>query len=130
MQESHASRVSVLETSELEQVAYLETGKMPATNEFSPDERFTTTTHMGDDIVKVFDTRTFALIETVTVGKSPVNSAFRPDGRYVYVTNSKSGSVSVINAETWRVEKTIDLGGAPFGIYLFDPMNGVMAGSR
>ena len=85
---------------------------------------------MGDNIVRVFDTVTFGLIETMTVGKSPVNSVFRPDGRYAYVTNSQSGSISVINAETWRVEKTIDVGGAPFGIYLFDPINGVMAGSR
>lgn len=130
VEESNASRVSILETSELETVAYIETGKMPATNEFSPDGRFTITTHMGDEIVMVFDTRTFGLIETVTVGKSPVNSVFRPDGRYVYVTNSKSGSVSVIDAETWRVIKTIDVGGAPFGIYLFDPTRGVMAGSR
>ncbi len=59
-----------------------------------------------------------------------MNSVFNADGRYAYVTNWGSDTVSVIDAARWEVVKTIKVGSHPFGIYLFDPSQGSMAGNR
>ncbi len=130
VEERDSSKVSVFDTRTFERLAYLPAGKMPATNEFAPSGRYTVVTHMGDNVIKVFESETFREVKTVKVGKSPVNSAFRPDGRYVYVTNRLSGTVSVIDTADWKVAKTLKVGDKPFGIYLFDPTQGTMAGNR
>ncbi len=130
VQEREAFKLSVFDTQTLERVAYLPVGTRPATNEFTPSGRYTLVTHLGDSVVKVFEVDTFREVKTLQVGKSPVNSVFRPDGRYAYVTNRQSGTVSVIDAERWEVVKTLTVGGHPFGIYLFDPTQGQMAGNR
>ena len=49
---------------------------------------------------------------------------------YAYVTNRLSGTVSVIEADGWTVVRTLKVGEKPFGIYLFDPARGEMAGNR
>lgn len=130
IEERDSSKVSVFDTQTFERLAYLPVGKEPATNEFTPSGRHTVVTHMGDDVVKVFEADTFQEVKTIKVGKSPVNAAFRPDGRYGYVTNQLSGAVSVIDTEGWNVAKTLKVGDKPFGIYLFDPAKGQMAGNR
>lgn len=130
VQEREASQISVLDTRSFERLSRLPVGKMPATNEFSPTGPYTVTTHIGDNVIKVFNSNNFTEIKQITVGKSPVNSAFTPDGRTVYVTNRMSGTVSVIDTEGWTVVKTVEVGAEPFGIYLFDPDLGKMAGNR
>ncbi len=130
VEERDTARVSVFDTESFERLAYLSVGKGPATNEFTPSGRYTLVTHMNDNVVKVFETDTFREVKTIKMGKSPVNSAFRPDGRYAYVTNRLSGTVSVIDTERWEVIKTVTVGKRPFGIYLFDPTEGRMAGNR
>lgn len=130
VEEREAFTLSVFDTQTFERLARLSVGKRPATNEFTPSGRYTLVTHMGDSIVKVFKADTFRDIKTLQVGKSPVNAVFRPDGRYAYVTNRRSGTVSVIDTERWEVVKTLTVGGNPFGIYLFDPTLGQMAGNR
>lgn len=37
---------------------------------------------------------------------------------------------SVIDMEGLEVAKTLEVGGKPFGIYVFDPSRGEMAGNR
>ncbi len=130
VQEREAFTLSVFDTQTFERLARLPVGKRPATNEFTPSGRYTLTTHIGDDVIKVFEADTFQEVTTLKVGKSPVNSVFHPDGRYTYVTNRQSGTVSVIDVERWEVVKTLTVGGNPFGIYLFDPTQGQMAGNR
>jgi YVTN family beta-propeller protein len=130
VQEREAFKLSVFDTQTRERVAHLPVGIRPATNEFSPSGQYTLVTHIGDSVVKVFETATFREVKTLQVGESPVNSAFHPDGRYAYVTNRQSGTVSVIATDRWEVVKTLTVGGSPFGIYLFDPTQGQMAGNR
>ena len=130
VQERESATVSVYDTTSLKRLAALPVGNKPATNEFTPSGRYTLVTHIGDKIVKVFESETFREVKTLNVGKSPVNSVFRPDGRYAYVTNRGSNTVSVIDTNLWDVVKTLDVGKAPFGIYIFDPESGEMAGNR
>ncbi len=59
-----------------------------------------------------------------------MNSIFEPSGQYAYVTNRQSNSVSIIDTELWEEVKTIKVGANPFGIYLFNPSLGTMAGNR
>ncbi|MEE9291224.1 MAG: YncE family protein, partial [Alphaproteobacteria bacterium] len=47
-----------------------------------------------------------------------------------YVTNRQSNSVSIIDTVPWEEIKTIKVGTHPFGIYLFNPSQGTMAGNR
>ncbi len=130
VQERDASRLSVYDTRTFERVARVRVGRTPITNEFSPSGRYTLVTHIGESFVKVFDAGTFEEVKTIEVGRSPVNSVFDADGRYAYVTNWGSDTVSVIDAARWEVVKTIKVGSHPFGIYLFDPSQGSMAGNR
>lgn len=130
VQERDASKISIFDANSFERLARLAAANKPATNEFTPSGRYTLQTHLGDNVVMVFETDTFSEVKRVKVGDSPVNSAFRPDGRYAYVTNRKSGTVSVIDTERWEVMKTLEVAAKPFGIYLFDPAKGQMAGNR
>ena len=130
VQERDASRLSVYDTRTFERVARIPVGRTPITNEFTPSGRYTIVTHVGESFVKVLDAGTFREVKTIEVGKSPVNSVFDSGGRYAYVTNWGSNTVSIIDAKRWEVVKTIKVGTNPFGIYLFDPSQGTMAGNR
>ena len=130
VQERETSKVSVFDAQTFERVARLPSGTGPATTEFRPSRRYAITTHIDDQVVKIFDSDTLREVKTLEVGQNPVNSAFQPDGRYVYVTNKASNTVSIIDTERWEVVKTLDVGKTPWGIYLFDPATGQMAGNR
>ena len=95
-----------------------------------PSGRTTITTHLGEEFLKIFAAESLAEIKTIQVGQSPVNSIVEPRGRYAFVTNRQSNSVSVIDTELWEEIKTIKVGTNPFGIYLFNPGLGTMAGNR
>jgi len=130
VQERDAAMLSVYDAKTLERVARVPVGRAPITTEFTPSGRMTITTHIGEDFLKIFDAEGLGEIKTIQVGKSPVNSIVEPTGRYAYVTNRQSNSVSVIDTELWGEIKTIKVGTNPFGIYLFNPSLGTMAGNR
>ena len=130
VQERDRSRVSVYDTGSLKRIARIPVGRTPITNEFSPSGRYAIVNHAGESFVKIFDAVSLQEVKTIPVGRSPVNAVFDPDERYAYVTNWGSHSVSVIDVERWEVVKTIKVGRNPFGIYLFDPSEGRMAGNR
>ncbi len=130
VQERETSKISVFDAQTFERVARLSVGKGPATTEFTPSRRFAVTTHIADQMVKVFESGSFKEVKTIQVGQNPVNSVFHPDGRYAYVTNKASNTVSIIDVERWEAVKTLDVGNTPWGIYLFDPTRGEMAGNR
>ena len=130
VQERDASKLSIYDTKSFERVARIPVGRTPAITEFTPSGRYTLTTHIGERFVKVFDAGTLKKVKTIEVGRNPVNAIVEPGGRYAYVTNWGSNTVSVIDVERWEVVKTIKVGTRPFGIYLFDPSTGKMAGNR
>ena len=130
VQERETSKVSVFDAQSFERLARLPSGKGPATTEFTPSSRYAVTTHIDDQVVKVFESDTYREVKTLEVGQNPVNSVFRPDGRYVYVTNKGSNTVSIIETERWEAVKTLEVGKTPWGIYLFEPTRGEMAGNR
>ncbi|MCZ6848334.1 MAG: hypothetical protein O7F75_05750, partial [Alphaproteobacteria bacterium] len=130
VQERDAAKLSVYEAETLKRVARLPVGRAPITTEFTPSGRTTLTTHIGENFLKVFDANSHREIKTIQVGQSPVNSIFEPGGRYAYVANRQSNSVSVIDTKLWEEIKTIKVGTHPFGIYLFNPSQGTMAGNR
>lgn len=130
VQERDAFKLSVYDSKTLERVARIPVGKTPAVTEFTPSGRYTLTTHIGESFVKVLDAVTLKEVKTIEVGRNPVNAIFESGGRYAYVTNWGSNTVSVIDVKSWEVVKTIDVGTNPFGIYLFDPGQGKMAGNR
>ena len=130
VQERDAAMLSVYESKTLARVARFPVGRAPITTEFTPSGQTTITTHIGEGFIKIFDAESLGEIKTIQVGQSPVNSIVEPSGRYAYVTNRQSNSVSVIDTEQWREIKTIKVETNPFGIYLFNPSLGTMAGNR
>ena len=130
VQERDAGKLSVYDAKTLERVTRVPVGRAPITTEFTPSGRTTITTHLGEEFLKIFDAESLGEIKTIQVGQSPVNSIVEPTGRYAYVTNRQSNSVSVIDTELWEEIKTIKVGTNPFGIYLFNPSLGTMAGNR
>jgi len=79
VQERETVRVAVRDTESLERIAILRASRRSATNEFSPERRYTVTTHLSDRVVEVFDTASLHEVTTILVGKSRVNLAFYPD---------------------------------------------------
>jgi YVTN family beta-propeller protein len=130
VQERDTAMVSVYDAKSLNRVARFPVGRAPITTEFTTLGRTTLTTHIGEDFLKIFDADSFSDIKTIQVGRSPVNSIFEPSGRYAYVTNRQSNSVSIIDTELWEEVKAIKVGTNPFGLYLFNPSLGTMAGNR
>jgi len=130
VQERDTAMVSVYDAKSLNRMARFPVGRAPITTEFTTLGRTTLTTHIGEDFLKIFDADSFSDIKTIQVGRSPVNSIFEPSGRYAYVTNRQSNSVSIIDTELWEEVKAIKVGTNPFGLYLFNPSLGTMAGNR
>jgi len=130
VQERDSGKLSIYDTKTLKRVARFPVGRSPITTEFTLSGRSTLTTHAGESFLKVFDAGNLKEVKTIQVDQSPVNSIFGPVGRYAYVTNWGANTVSVIDVERWEVVKTIKVGRKPFGIYIFDPSQGKMAGNR
>jgi len=130
VQERDSGKLSIYDTKTFKRVARFPVGRSPITTEFTLSGRSTLTTHAGESFLKVFDAGNLKEVKTIQVDQSPVNSIFEPAGRYAYVTNWGGNTVSVIDVERWEVVKTIKVGRKPFGIYLFDPSQGKMAGNR
>jgi len=68
----------------------------------------------NDNLVTVFDTKTFKVIQKVEVtGKSPDSILFDAFSQNVFVFNGHSDNVTVLNAETNAIVATIALPGNP-----------------
>jgi YVTN family beta-propeller protein len=101
-------------------------GKIPTTNAWTPDARYSYLLHSGDNNVIVMEAQPpFRQVRRIEVGPGPGNVSFRPDGKYAYVTVSGLNAVAVIDTATMKVETMLPAGKTPFGIVLLDVRPGL-----
>lgn len=63
---------------------------------FSPDSSMLAVCRSFDDLVRLIDTNTRAVIADVVVGDFPMRIGFTPDGTKAFVTNAFSNDISVL----------------------------------
>ncbi len=80
---------------------------MPMEIAVSPGDSILLVTCSETREVRMFDTRSYALVDSFAVGDEPWQIQFTPDGVYSYVTNRRGNSVSVIHLPMRHVMNTI-----------------------
>ncbi len=105
--------VSVVSTTNYEEVLTIPVGKNPRGIAISPTQAVAYVTNAESGSVSVIDLHTKTVIDTIEAGDTPVGVAFTPDGRYAYVVNAAQSRVSVINTASRAVETDIGVGREP-----------------
>lgn len=114
---THTNEILLRQT--LEVVNVQPVGRVPSTNAWTPDGRFSWILHEGDNAVIVMEAGPpFRQIRRIEVGPDPRNVAFRADGRYAYVTVAGLNAVAVVDVAELRVETMLPTGRGPSGIVL------------
>ncbi|VAW50149.1 Cytochrome c4 [hydrothermal vent metagenome] len=93
----------------------IEVGKGHGGIDVSPDGHFAATAAIGDDIISVIDTKTFA-VKNIKVGNGPHGIRASKNNQWLYVTLTKDNEVAVINTSTMKVEKKIAVAKFPFWV--------------
>lgn len=121
VQDSRTDTNEILDAQTLQVLNVQPVGKVPATNAWTPDGRYSYLLHEGDNFVLVMEAQPpFRQVKRIEVGPMPGNVSFRPDGRYAYVTVEGLNAVAVIDTVEMRVETMLPAGHAPFGIVLLN----------
>ncbi len=96
-------------------------GKVPTTNAWTPDGRYSYVLHEGDNHLIIMEAQPpFKQVKRIEVGPGPGNVSFRPDGKYAYVTVGGLNAVAVIDATAMKVETMLPAGRMPSGIVLLN----------
>ena len=90
--------------------------RVPVTNAFSPDGRFSYVTNLAGGTISVVDRRSLEEVARLAVGRAPANVGFTSDGRFAYVSVTGRNAVVVIDARTHRLVDVIPVGRAPSGL--------------
>ncbi len=119
VQDSQTDTNEILDAQTLQVLNVQPVGKVPATNAWTPDGRYSYLLHEHDNQVIVMEAEPpWRQVKRIEVGPGPGNVSFRPDGKYAYVTVSELNAVAVIDTATMTVETMLPAGRAPFGIVL------------
>lgn len=96
-------------------------GKVPTTNAWTPDGRYSYVLHEGDNHLIIMEAQPpFRQVKRIEVGPGPGNVSFRPDGKYAYVTVGGLNAVAVIDTAGMKVETMLPAGRTPSGIVLLN----------
>ena len=114
----------VLDPDTLAVVSSGKVGKVPVTNSWTPDGRYSYVTHFGDPFISVIDAASYREVARIQVGKQIANVGFRPDGRYAYATVRGENKVVVIDTARMEVVKELPAGDQPFGLVIMSPPEG------
>jgi YVTN family beta-propeller protein len=116
---AHTNEILLRDT--LEVVNVQPVGRVPSTNAWTPDGRFSWVLHEGDNHVIVMEAGPpFRQVKRIEVGPDVRNVAFRPDGRYAYVTVAGLNAVAVVDVAELRVDTMLPAGRGPSGLVLLE----------
>jgi YVTN family beta-propeller protein len=121
VQDARTDTNEILDAHTLQVLNAQPVGKVPTTNAWTPDGRYSFLLHAGDNYVMVIEALPpFRQVKRIEVGPGPGNVSFRPDGKYAYVTVSGLNAVAVIDTAAMRVETMLPAGKTPSGIVLLN----------
>ncbi len=121
VQDARTNTNEILDAQTLQVLNVQPVGKVPATNAWTPDGRYSYVLHEDDNYVLVMESQPpFRQLKRVEVGPGPGNISFRPDGKYAYVTVGGLNAVAVIDTTAMRVETMLPAGRTPWGVVLLN----------
>jgi YVTN family beta-propeller protein len=100
--------VTVIDTTSLEQVAFIPTGVGHHEIAFTDDNRYAFVTNRDGGTVTVIDVQTLKKVKHIATGDKPIAVAFSALSKAMYVTNARDGTVAVIDAEKLEVRARIE----------------------
>jgi YVTN family beta-propeller protein len=102
-----ASGVTVIDTADLEPVAFIPTGKGHHEIAFSDDDRYAFVSNRDEGTLSVIDVGKLAKVADLETGPVPISLAFSTLGKALYVADGKTGTLSVVDPETLKVRTRI-----------------------
>jgi YVTN family beta-propeller protein len=103
------SGVTVIDSADLQKVAFIATGKGHHEIAFSDDDRYAFVSNRDDGTVSVIDVQSLEKVMDVETGPVPISLAFSPLGGALYVADGKSGTVTVIDADKLEIRARIEV---------------------
>jgi DNA-binding beta-propeller fold protein YncE len=105
--EAAHSGVTVIDTAELEPVAFIPTGRGHHEITFSDDDRYAFVSNRDEGTVSVIDVRRLEKVKDLETGPVPISLAFSDLGKALYVADGQAGTVTVVDPETLEIRSRI-----------------------
>jgi len=105
---AQASGVTVIDTADLKQVAFIATGKGHHEIAFTEDDRLAFVSNRNEGTVSVIDVQSLQKVADLETGPLPISLAFSRLGQALYVADGQDGSISVVDPETLQIRARLE----------------------
>jgi len=102
------SGVTVIDTADLNTVAFIPTGAGHHEIVFSDDDRYAFVTNRDGGTVSVIDVQKLVAVKHIATGEKPISIGFSPLGKALYVADGKSGTISVVDPDSLAIRARIE----------------------
>mgnify|MGYP001824976556 CR=1 FL=1 len=103
-----ASGVTVIDTADLKQVAFIPTGSGHHEITFTDDDRYAFVSNRDAGTVSVIEVQTLNKVADLETGPLPIALAFSTLGQALYVADGKAGSITVVDPRKLEVRTRIE----------------------
>ena len=102
------SGVTVIDTADLQPVAFIATGRGHHEIAFSDDDRYAFVSNRDAGTVSVIDVQSLKKVTDLETGPLPISLEFSPLGKALYVADGKAGTVTVVDADKLKIRARIE----------------------
>ena len=103
----NASGVTVIDSADLETVAFIATGAGHHEIAFSEGDRLAFVSNRDGGTVTVIDVQKLEKVADIATGEKPISIAFSSLGQALYVADGKDGSIAVIDPKSMAIRARI-----------------------
>ena len=102
------SGVTVIDTADLTQVAFIATGQGHHEIAFSDDDRYAFVSNRNDGTVSVIEVQSLKKVTDLETGRVPISLAFSSLGKALYVADGETGMVTVVDPDKLEIRARIE----------------------
>jgi YVTN family beta-propeller protein len=102
------SGVTVIDTQDFKQVAFIATGKGHHEIAFSDDDRVAFVSNRDEGTVSVIEVQSLNKVTDLETGPVPISLAFSSLGKALYVADGKTGAITVVDPESLAIRTRIE----------------------
>ena len=102
------SGVTVIDTAELEKLAFIPTGRGHHEIAFTDDDRYAFVSNRDEGTVSVIDVQALEKVADLETGPVPIALAFSDLGKALYVADGKDGTVTVVDPDTLEIRARLE----------------------
>lgn len=107
---AEASGVTVIDTADLTEVAFIPTGKGHHEVAFTDDDRLAFVSNRDAGTVSVIDVQSLEKVADLETGPVPISLAFSDLGQALYVADGKAGTVTVVDPDRLEIRTRVEAG--------------------